>query len=243
MVGEHPTNPDSEDESGAVDLEQLMGLVDALDDENSAYPGTQGRQDWALEREYEIERLEKENDELRRLLGIDPESISATGMDMVAEIARMDAPRHPELSERTRNASNVQLPPGDSSYWEANGNGNGGNGVSMQQQIFQAPVSPIANSLPQQQKPQNAPSVPLQRMDLPRMLQGNRRTGMFGGGQAPRGLVVGTGRGIPNAPSVPMQSPTSNLSLWQNQPPSPATSSQENVWPGVSVEANQSMIQ
>lgn len=234
MAGENPSNLETDNESqetASINPEELFALVDTLDDKNSAYPGTEGRQDWALEREYEIERLERENEELRHLLGIDPESISATGMDMDAEIARMDAPRHPELSERARNAGNGHGPPGDSSYWETNST-NGGNGVSLQQQIFQPPASPTPNPLPpQQQSPQNGQGAPLQRMDLPRMLQNNRRSGIFGGGQAPRGLVVGTGRGLPNA-QVPLPN------LWTNQPPSPAVPlTQDRPWSGA-VDAN-----
>lgn len=39
-----------------------------------------GSEDWALQRECEIARLEKENDDLRRLLGIDPETTRKHGI-------------------------------------------------------------------------------------------------------------------------------------------------------------------
>lgn len=48
--------------------------------EDSDYPVHLGDgEDWALERESEINRLEKENEELRKLLGIDPGSAAVVG--------------------------------------------------------------------------------------------------------------------------------------------------------------------
>ena len=55
-----------------------------VNDEKSTDDGrrreVEGREDWALEREYEIARLEKENEELRRMLGIDSETSRAHGI-------------------------------------------------------------------------------------------------------------------------------------------------------------------
>lgn len=56
----HPPEPPKSEE------EQLLDLLD-------------GRDDWAIEREAEIVRLEKENEELRKMLGIDHASAEANG--------------------------------------------------------------------------------------------------------------------------------------------------------------------
>ncbi|KAJ7597303.1 hypothetical protein C8J56DRAFT_919714 [Mycena floridula] len=221
MAGESPSpdiDPDYEVYNPYVDPAELFALIDAL---NEGYPGSEGREDWAIERESEISRLERENQELRTMLGIDNDSLAASGIDMGTELARINAPRNPELSERRRNpGGHSQQGSGDRwdtrpSYWEANGNGNNGG-----QQIFQPPPS-------QQHTPGGAP---LQRaMEIPggmRMVQG-RRSGIFGGGQQPpRGLVVGTGTGR-GAPIPQVNSP---LGLWSNQPHSPAPLVPERPW-------------
>lgn len=49
-----------------------------------------GREDWALEREIEIERLEKENAELRKLLGVDAETAHSHG---ISDEDLIDRPR------------------------------------------------------------------------------------------------------------------------------------------------------
>jgi hypothetical protein len=207
---------DDYESMSAVDPNELHALAATLE----TLPGyrTDGIQDWAVEREEEIYRLDKENEELRKMLGIDSASIAASGIDMEAEIARMEMPRNPELYDRRRGHN--QQPSDDRwelkpSYWEgAPPNPGAANG---QQPFQQAQPSP---QLPQQQN--NAGGTPLQRaMDLSngmRMMQGGRRTGIFGGGQQRGGAPVGAaaGRGMPMAP------PSSGLSLWSNQPPSPS---------------------
>lgn len=236
----HQISGSDYDESDAslppVEPSELLALIEAIHESGRGYPGMEGREDWALERECEIHRLERENDELRRSLGIDPDSIAASGIDMEAEIARMDAPRHPELSERRRNGHSQQGS-GDRweprpSYWDGNGNG-GGNGGQQHQAFQPPPPPPPPNTI--------TGGAPLQRaMDLPggmRMMQG-RRSGIFGGGQQPRGLVI---RGASSV-SIPVPPPTSSLSLWSNQPASPAPPTMpERPWQsasGASLDAN-----
>ncbi|KAG5642172.1 hypothetical protein DXG03_003533 [Asterophora parasitica] len=91
---------------GFVDVAELEHLLEALDVRGSTgYLGTEGRGDWALERESEISRLERENEELRRLLAIDEESVVASGVtiDLERESGRystfLSSRRGPVLSE------------------------------------------------------------------------------------------------------------------------------------------------
>ncbi|KIP11728.1 hypothetical protein PHLGIDRAFT_124628 [Phlebiopsis gigantea 11061_1 CR5-6] len=65
MAGEEP-NADGH----PLTVSESQGLLDRLLD---------SREDWALEREAEIARLERENDELRRLLGTDAATAAAHG--------------------------------------------------------------------------------------------------------------------------------------------------------------------
>lgn len=62
--------------SGALILLPL--LVALIDDNTRGYSGPE-REDWALERESEINRLEKENEELRKLLKIDSSGAASVG--------------------------------------------------------------------------------------------------------------------------------------------------------------------
>jgi hypothetical protein len=142
---------------------------------------------------------------------------------MDAELARMETPRHPELSERSHSAHSHQGS-GDRwevrpSYWESNNGDSSGNPMGTNQPTFQAPP-------PQNQQQQSNPvgGAPLQRaIELPggiRLMQG-RRSGIFGGSQQ-RGAFAGSiGRGV-SALSVPIPPPSSGLSVWGNLPASPA---------------------
>jgi hypothetical protein len=65
---------------GSANVEELYTLLEALD-ECGGYIGIEGSQDWALEHRCEISKLEKENEELRRLLlGIDNANMAARGL-------------------------------------------------------------------------------------------------------------------------------------------------------------------
>ncbi|EKM61464.1 uncharacterized protein PHACADRAFT_82211 [Phanerochaete carnosa HHB-10118-sp] len=68
MAGEGPadTHKDGETRSPEEEQELLEQLLDS-------------REDWAMEREAEIARLEQENEELRKLLGIDRANVEAKG--------------------------------------------------------------------------------------------------------------------------------------------------------------------
>jgi len=93
------------------DLHELESLLDSLDDGTSGYAGLNGRQDWAVEREAEISRLEKENQELRQILGIDELTMAEKGVTL--DLDRIESGR--TLLSRRQTAENYQRP----SYWDS----------------------------------------------------------------------------------------------------------------------------
>ncbi|KIK70469.1 hypothetical protein GYMLUDRAFT_118309, partial [Collybiopsis luxurians FD-317 M1] len=107
MAGDLHLDPNTAEHDGYVDPAEVLALIDTLagPDKDSPYLDLQLGPDWASERESEIARLEKENEQLRKILGIDPETIAESGIDMEAEIQRMNRGRHPELKDRRRDAS------------------------------------------------------------------------------------------------------------------------------------------
>ncbi|KAL6307635.1 hypothetical protein BKA93DRAFT_815671 [Sparassis latifolia] len=125
---------DGEDERGLnqTDGELLEGLL--------------GRQDWALERESEIARLEKENEELRKILGIDRESAEANGwlQDEARELSiRRQLPSPTQRSGSPGTGPGViggaQRPPmGFDPMTHVPGMG-GGNGFQLPGNSFQRP--------------------------------------------------------------------------------------------------------
>jgi len=74
MTGEEPEMSDDSAEDSPLDI---TALIQSLDQ-----PDSEIRDDWALERETEISRLEKENEELRKMLGIDSASLSEKGITL-----------------------------------------------------------------------------------------------------------------------------------------------------------------
>lgn len=234
MAGDNPEAPtyiggsesDYDPTLDSLEPVDLLALLDTLDGLNSGYPGSDGRQDWVIERESEITRLQAENEELRRMLGIDPASIENSDVDMDAELARMDAPRHPELSERTNNnAQNIHNHQGSGdrwevrpSYWDASNGDHGNNGGNAPQPFLVSPQNQ------QSQQPNQVGGAPLQRaIELPgglRLVQG-RRSGIFGASQQRGAFGGGVGRGV-SALSVPITPPSN---LWNNLPASPAPQS------------------
>lgn len=218
MAGENPDSSDPTlninldpdyDGAGVVNLSELEELIETLDEKAGGYSSQEGRQEWALEREYEIARLEKENESLRRLLGIDEESMAATGVSL--DLDRVESGRYSTYlsSSSRRGPSGSEIYGHRTSYWDAQ----------------------------QQQRFQQMGGAPLQRaMDLqPGMRMGtqgqSRRTSIFGGGLQRGGLAGGlqVRGGLPGISLESPESPGASSSLWINQPASPAISI-ERTW-------------
>ncbi|KAF8240783.1 hypothetical protein L208DRAFT_1420251 [Tricholoma matsutake] len=218
MAGENPDSSDPTlninldpdyDGAGVVNLSELEELIETLDEKAGGYSSQEGRQEWALEREYEIARLEKENESLRRLLGIDEESMAATGVSL--DLDRVESGRYSTYlsSSSRRGPSGSEMYGHRTSYWDAQ----------------------------QQQRFQQMGGAPLQRaMDLqPGMRMGtqgqSRRTSIFGGGLQRGGLAGGlqVRGGLPGISLESPESPGASSSLWINQPASPAISI-ERTW-------------
>lgn len=103
----------------ASDLEELTTLLEKLDhlgDESAS--GASGRQDWAVERESEISRLEKENDELRRVLGIDEANMTACGVTVDAE--QIASSRQSTLLSQSRRAAANEFSSRTPYQWDNN---------------------------------------------------------------------------------------------------------------------------
>ena len=205
-------NPSASSQSQRIvnveELEKLLGVLEKL----QSYPGLgEGRQDWAVERECEISRLEKENEELRKVLGIDEANMNACGvvLDPSRDIPRPASSMTVGMSMRkgmvvdgfTSQQQQQQRQDSASSYW----------GVNAQQQ--------------QQQQQQRG-------MELqPGMRNGpqGRRPGIFGGGamtqQQQRGFVGGVGRGVSMAVNQ-----GNGPGMWLNQPVPVLTGSGERLW-------------
>ncbi|RXW22696.1 hypothetical protein EST38_g3190 [Candolleomyces aberdarensis] len=118
MAGEDPEDPRFQNMDpdydgsgfGIEDLKDLESLLDALDEQG--YAGLEGRQDWAVEREAEILRLEKENEELRQRLGIDAANMEEKGVTL--DLDRIESTRT-FLSRRQALSDNYQRP----QHWDA----------------------------------------------------------------------------------------------------------------------------
>lgn len=78
MSGEEPELNDDGTPDSPIDITALLQTLDQQAE-------SEIRDDWALEREIEISRLEKENEELRKMLGIDSASLSEKGITLDLE--------------------------------------------------------------------------------------------------------------------------------------------------------------
>ncbi|KAF9056013.1 hypothetical protein BJ165DRAFT_1521967 [Panaeolus papilionaceus] len=123
MAGENPDSYENLDPDydgsgfGAIDLQELSNLLESLSSKVPGYEG-EGRVDWAHERECEISRLEKENDELRRMLGIDEATMAEEGVTI--DIDRVESNRYSTLL--TSGSRRVNDPYGGrQQYWEGTG--------------------------------------------------------------------------------------------------------------------------
>ncbi|KAF4573386.1 hypothetical protein EYR36_007898 [Pleurotus pulmonarius] len=195
MAGEPPDSdplaedPEYEGDVDMVPIEELESLVDSLEQR-------EGGADWAIERECEIERLQMENEQLRKMLGIDEENMATNGVSVDQE--QIDNMRR--HSTFLSNSRRVAAPPSDSGpLWEANGGNGEMNGVQR---------TPMHGAMDM---------PPGSRMSMP-----VRRHAIFGAGRG-RGVSLGVGPPPPgssttnlwnNQPSSP--SPLLDRS-WQPQ--------------------------
>ena len=104
MAGEDPSDAHKDGELGSS--EETESLLDRLLD---------NREDWAMERESEISRLEKENEELRKMLGIDKSTVEEKGW-LEEEARELATTRYiPMRSHSPRSPSTHPLPRGSPS--------------------------------------------------------------------------------------------------------------------------------
>jgi len=210
-------NPTEDAESENTNIEpDFKALIEALDPDV-----LDERDDWALERECEIARLEEENEMLRRQLGIDESSLQENGIRVDKEAAARYG-SHLILTNRKRSGSGTGSASGSVVSGSSNGD-RGSNGIGMGMGINIGaegfPQRSAASSFmvgetfqpqqqqhQQQQQQQLGGGAPLQRaMELaPGMRMQGRRVPMF-----PRG--GGGGRGGGNLGSH----------LWSQQQPLP----------------------
>ena len=172
MAGEesepfHNIDPDYDGASlTEADIQELYTLLVAATEQNERYPGLEGRQDWAVERECEITRLENENHELRRILGIDEASLTERGITV--EHDRVESVRHSTfLSSSTRRTTSNESYTSRLGYWENSGQ----------------PTSPALQR-------------PMDLQPGMRFGPQARRSGIFGAGQQRGGFLGGSGRGV-----------------------------------------------
>ncbi|KAF9532111.1 hypothetical protein CPB83DRAFT_738607, partial [Crepidotus variabilis] len=171
MTGEdndpyHDLEPDY-DSVADEDIQELHNLLETLNNSDSLYPGTESRQDWALERECEIKRLERENEELRRMLGIDQATMAERGVTL--DPSQLETNRHATfLSSASRRTASVDPYSSRMGYWDQSG---------------QPPTPSLQRPMELQPGMRAGPQA--------------RRTGMFGGGQQRGGFFgAPPGRGV-----------------------------------------------
>ncbi|KAI5121843.1 hypothetical protein M0805_003276 [Coniferiporia weirii] len=148
------------------DTESSRSAGDGLPEDSGGFLGDEEREDWAVERECEIARLERENEELRKLLGIDTENAQKLGW------------REEELEEHRPVLHILRASLAQTNLME-------GWGQRSPPQMQPFSTGPI---------PGNAPSAPQQNIPLQRTIEFQpgmraagtlRRPSMFGRGGAP----------------------------------------------------------
>ncbi|KAL4067364.1 hypothetical protein V8B97DRAFT_1873972 [Scleroderma yunnanense] len=201
LIGEDP-------EATATEPLDLHELIQALSDDAPS-PGIQD--DWAMERECEIARLQKENEDLRKALGIDAASLEEKGIVLDMEREACGTGRYATLQSEAARRRSESTSSGGSRFnaWgldnespRENTQWAGGWDTNMAQQQQQQQLQLPHPQLSQQHPVGNGKA--LQRaLDLPDLpgiarLQQPRRPILFarGGGPAPP-VSVGPSRSIP----------------------------------------------
>lgn len=186
MTGEDPNSADENSEDTEVDIQSF---IDTLSE--NAPPNF--HDDWALERESEVARLEKENEELRRMLGIDPASLVEKGVTL--DLDREESGRFSTLRVDPARKRSESTSTSGSRF----GVWNFDNEQQQERVAWGGWESNIPQPQPQQAPPGNGP--PLQRaMDIPNgmRIQQPRRPPMFTRNVVPAPPVsVGPNRNIP----------------------------------------------
>jgi hypothetical protein len=221
LSGEEPDplagKSDQNENNASLDLEAFKSLLQSLEHEDTSTNDTLV-QDWAHVRECEISRLEKENQELRRILDIDQKSLDEHGIIV-------DADAYPKISQRTsRSRSESNLGGGES--WgtrplsQTGGFTIGPGGGAEGQVLNSFGGSGNVNNGQQHQQPQHQPQQHiLQRaMDVgPGMRMQGRRPAMFGTGGQRGGSTIGRGGGGGGGSSLWNSPPGPPTSAWQAQ--------------------------
>ncbi|KAF5355758.1 hypothetical protein D9756_003704 [Leucocoprinus leucothites] len=212
VEGDSSSSPPPDDPNSLPqEIEELQRLLQALEEQADADFGELGRQDWALQRECEIRRLEEENVVLRKALEIDRENMEAKGL--AVDEGQVDIHRKMVI------ASHRSIP--ENSYWA---------GVPLEPttHLQRAPETQFLARLAiqQQNQPQaqSAPPPPQQK-----------RSGVWGGTMPDRReRNNATGRPLT---AFGGQTPGA-LTLWSSQPASPAPPVVERSWqaPGSSLD-------
>lgn len=223
MAGEDPDDPgttsdcqhQTEDGVESNDSElDFKVILESLNDESAGgYVGTEGREDWALERECEIARLEKENEELRRLLGIDPSSLEANGIVVDEEsVLRLSSQSATKMRRGSGSAIGTSSGSSNGSSGMGLGEGFGSEGYGQRSSFIIGDGNANGNGNGHQQSQIGGGSAPLQRVDVQPGMRVQRRQPMFtrGGGNLRGG------------------NPGSNL--WTQHPPPPPMP--ERLWQG-----------
>ncbi|OSD06165.1 hypothetical protein PYCCODRAFT_1423049 [Trametes coccinea BRFM310] len=196
---EQPPNQDASAPSSSTSASSVSSSSSSTSPESLDAPAD-ARDDWALEREAEIARLERENEELRRALGIDRAAAEANGWlaDEARELTfgRRHVPvhsYHPHQQQQQQFAQQLQqqragspgsgMRPGLPSF--DMGGGGGGMGMGMGMGMGQQ-GGPMGMGMPPGQGQGAGGGAPMgmQGMGQPGMrgVQG-RRTAMFGRGR------------------------------------------------------------
>ncbi|THV06552.1 hypothetical protein K435DRAFT_743671 [Dendrothele bispora CBS 962.96] len=232
---EDDSNPDPDyDPSGSgsfIDPSELSTLISALEgkvgpEQDGSLTILAGRDDWSLERESEIERLEKENEQLRKMLGIDQGTMAEAGVDIQADLERMNRSRNPELFDKSRSghshSGSGEWGSGSSSpsFWDNIGKGNVGIGGGMSNPPT---YSQVAQS--------GIGGAPLQRAaDLPGTTGSRLGTGPRRGGIPQRGAWSPAPGRSSGTVMFPPSMGNPNANFWNTPSPAPPSIG-DRPWP------------
>jgi hypothetical protein len=190
-------DPAPEENDSEFNLETFKAALSTITDELDV----PSQEDWAIEREAEIARLEKENEELRNILKIDSSSLAEAGVEVDQRLL-VGSPRSPfSATSRRRSGSGT------------------GSGSENWGSRSQPPNFPLAHGSDGNENGSHPPSSNLGAQQ-PRGVESNQQSGIRFQGRRPA-IFGPAGRGIiPKAgpPSLwPQPVPYLADRPWQNQ--------------------------